>query len=139
MRRRVRLTESDLHGIIRETVNRILNEDAYSYNGEEYRQKMLEPYTAEIEREENYKQNMKRFQQEYYEVLKEYSIVKSLKRKPAIKYEAQQVFSVKSFLDFVKEGEGDTLYEKIWEKYGGEYGDIADQYLYQNVQSFKQK
>lgn len=34
-----------------------------------------------------------------------------------------------SFLNFIKKEEGQTLYDKIWEKYGGEYEEIADQYL----------
>ena len=130
----IRLTESDLHNIVKESVNRVLNEtDAYSYNGIEYRNNILKKYNDQIERENNYKENLIRFKEAYKLVSSEYSIIKTLKRRPSIMYDAQSAFSIKRFLSYVKKMEGDTLYDKIWEKFGGEYEEVADQYLQQCV------
>ena len=37
----IRLTESDLHRIVRESVNKILKEDGYLYNGIEYQNHVM--------------------------------------------------------------------------------------------------
>ena len=46
---------------------------------------------------------------------------------------AKEIFNGPAFMKFVEEVEGDTLYNPIWEKYGGEYEELADQYLQVNV------
>lgn len=130
MKNRIRLTESDLHRIIKESVKKVLNEaDGYSYNGEDERKTLRLRFSDDIEREENYKENIKRFKEAYRLVSSEYSVIKSLKRKPSVKYDAQLAFSEQSFLRYVKRTEGNTLFDKIWEKFGDEYGEVADQYI----------
>lgn len=42
-------------------------------------------------------------------------------------------------MNFVKETEGDTLYNPIWEKYGGEYLEMANTYLERNVVKLRQE
>lgn len=140
MENRIRLTESDLHRIIKESVKKVLNEaDGYSYNGEDERNALRSRFSNEIEREENYKENIKRFKEAYRFVSSEYTVIKSLKRKPSVKYDAQLAFSEQSFLKYVKRTEGDTLFDKIWEKFGGEYGEVADQYIQDCIFKFQNK
>lgn len=129
-KRTIRLTESDLHNIIKESVNTILKEDSYLYNGEEYRKKLMQPYKDKIEKERIYKENIKYFEQAFKNISKEYNIIKKLKRN---NYEALRYFSTPTFILYVKEYEGDSLYEKIWERYGGEYEEVADQYIFKGI------
>ncbi len=137
MKKLIRLTESDLHRIVKESVKRVLREDTYSYNGDDYRNSIYDKYSSEINREEIFKENIKRFKTAYKTLSDEYSVIKSLKRKPSVKYESQSIFSLKNFLKYVIDTEGDMLYEKIWEKYGAEYVELADQYLQNNIIKLK--
>ena len=116
MKQTINIKASDLHDIIKESVRRVVNEgDNYSYNGKEYMQNLASEYDKKLEPGNNYKENIKRFAQAYKTVSSEYHIG----RKP----------SLKQFISFVKETENDALYDKIWEKYGGEYEELADMFL----------
>lgn len=120
--------------IIREWSNsNKLNEDSYSYNGldqqAQYR-KMGEDLMAQQNKEKYYKKNIMLFKRAYNKIYKEYSIIGQLKRKNP---NAKEIFSGESFMNYVKEVEGNTLYNPIWEKYGGEYEEVADQFLQANV------
>lgn len=108
-----RMTGDDLHNLIKESVMKILEGD-YQYNpmdldGDSVRAQ----YTGQIEREENKKKNMQLFVNAFKKIRNEYGAR----------------VAINGFLKFVEEVEGETLYDKIWEKYGGEYEELADQYL----------
>ena len=108
-----RMTGSELHNLIKESVKKLLEND-YNYNPMDLdADSVRSRYAGQIERDENYKENLKRFKVAFMTVGREYP-----GRKP-----------FKDFLKYVKEVEGDSLYEKIWEHYGGEYEELADQYL----------
>lgn len=106
-----------------------INEEGYSYNGEDYRKELLSKYGAIVDKENNYKENITRFKNAFKTVLRDYSIVIDLKKSKKTSETARRVFTMASFLNFIKKEEGQTLYDKIWEKYGGEYEEMADQYL----------
>ena len=117
-----RMTGNDLHNLIKESVMKILEGD-YQYNPMDLdADNIRAQYAGQIERDENYKENLKRFKIAFIKIGREYP-----GRKP-----------FKDFLKYVKEVEVDSLYEKIWEKYGGEYEELADQYL-QNTLFTKKK
>ena len=135
----IRLTESDLHNIVKESVAKILKEDNYSYNGEEYASNLrsqYDNYMTQNEKRNNYKKNISLFKRAFINVLKEYSIVKDLKRMAP---EAKNIFSIESFLNYAEDFEKDTIYSPIWNKFGGEYEEVADQYLQNNVIKLKHK
>lgn len=116
-----RMTGSELHNLIKESVKKLLEND-YNYNPMDLdADSVRSRYAGQIERDENYKENLKRFKVAFMTVGREYP-----GRKP-----------FKDFLKYVKEVEGDSLYEKIWEHYGGEYEELADQYLQNAVMSSK--
>ena len=117
----VRMTGDELHSLIKESVTRILESD-YQYNPMDLDGNSVRAqYAGQIERDENYKENLKRFKMAFIKIGREYP-----GRKP-----------FKDFLRYVKEVEGDTLYDKLWEKYGGEYEELADQYLQNTLFSKK--
>lgn len=108
-----RMTGDDFHNLIKESVMKILEGD-YQYNpmnldGDSVRAQ----YAGQIEREENKKKNMQLFVNAFKKIRNEYGAR----------------VAINGFLKFVEEVEGETLYDKIWEKYGGEYEELADQYL----------
>lgn len=134
MKRAIRLTEEKLKNIVSETVKNFLRkdrlyEDRYSYNGVEYQKQLTRQYQQEIDKENNYKENIKRFIDAFKTVSRDYTIIDTLKRRKSTSETARRVFTIKRFMEYVKETEGEILYDKIWEKYGGEYEEIADQYL----------
>ena len=90
---------------------------------------LLSKYGAIVDKENNYKENITRFKNAFKTVLRDYSIVIDLKKSKKTSETARRVFTMTSFLNFIKKEEGQTLYDKIWEKYGGEYEEMADQYL----------
>lgn len=135
----IRLTEQDLHKIVKESVNKILKEDNYSYNGEEYASNLrsqYDNYMTQDEKRNNYKKNIRLFKRAFITVIKEYGIVRDLKRRMP---EAKNIFSIESFLNYVEYFEKDTLYTQIWNQFGGEYEEVADQYLQSNVIKLKKK
>ena len=129
-----RLTEEKLRNIVYETVKNFLlkdrlYEDRYSYNGVDYQKQLAEQYQQEIDKENNYKENIKRFINAFKTVSHDYTIIDTLKRRKSTSKTARSVFTIERFIQYVKETEGEILYDKIWEKYGGEYEEVADQYL----------
>ena len=129
-----RLTEEKLRNIVYETVKNFLlkdrlYEDRYSYNGVDYQRKLAGQYQQEIDKENNYKENIKRFINAFKTVSHDYTIIDTLKRRKSTSKTARSVFTIERFIQYVKETEGEILYDKIWEKYGGEYEEVADQYL----------
>jgi len=107
----------------------VLNENGYSYNGDDYRNELVSQYQEKIDKETNYKENIRRFKEAFKVVSRDYSIINTLKRQKSTSEIAREVFTMMAFLNFIKKEEGQTLYDKIWEKYGGEYEEMADQYL----------
>ena len=75
------------------------------------------------------KKNIKRFINAFKTVSHDYTIIDTLKRRKSTSKTAISVFTIGRFIQYVKETEGEILYDKIWEKYGGEYEEVADQYL----------
>ena len=128
----VRLTESDLHKIIKESVKKVLKEDSYSYNGNDYRNQLTQSYKDKIEKDSVYAENIERFKMSFKNIIKEYSIIKKL---ISSNQDAARYFSMIGFMRFVKQNGGD-LYEKIWEKYGAEYDEVADQYIQNGINKF---
>ena len=129
-----RLTEEKLRNIIYETVKNFLlkdrlYEDRYSYNGVDYQRQLAGQYQQEIDKKNNYKENIKRFINAFKTVSHDYTIIDTLKRRKSTSKTAISVFTIGRFIQYVKETEGEILYDKIWEKYGGEYEEVADQYL----------
>ena len=129
-----RLTEEKLRNIVYETVKNFLlkdrlYEDSYSYNGVDYQRQLAGQYQQEIDKENNYKENIKRFIKAFKTVSHDYTIIDTLKRRKSTSETARSVFTIERFIQYVKETEGEILYDKIWEKYGGEYEEVADQYL----------
>ena len=116
-----------------------INEDGYSYNGldqqAQYR-KMGEELMAQQQREKNYKKNMVLFKKAFNQVYKEFSIIGTIKRKSP---ESKEVFNGPAFIKFVEHTEGDSLYTPIWEKYGGEYLEMANAYLESYIIKFRRK
>ena len=106
-----------------------LNENGYSYNGDDYRNELVSRYQEKIDKESNYKENIRRFKEAFKVVSRDYSIINTLKRQKSASEMARKVFTMTAFLNFIKKEEGEILYDKIWEKYGGEYEEAADQYL----------
>ena len=133
MKQRIILTESDLHRMIKESVKQVLNED---YDGVKHREQLMNHYGALTERDENFKQNLKLYKQAFQKVLKEYSIVQTLKRRKSTARLATLQFSWYSFEKWIKKEMGDALYEKIWEESYGDYEESADQYIYNKLQEF---
>lgn len=116
-----------------------LNEDSYSYNGLDQQAqyaKMSQDLWNESQKEKNYKKNLALFKRAYKTVYRDYSIIGTLKRKSK---EDAQLFSIENFLEYVKDTEKETLYEPIWKKYGGEYEELADQFLQHNVILIRRK
>ena len=108
-----RMTGDDLHNLIKESVMKILEGD-YQYNPMDLDGNSVRAqYAGQIEREENKKKNMQLFVNAFKKIRDEYGAR----------------VAINGFLKFVEEVEGETLYDKIWEKYGGEYEELADQYL----------
>jgi magnesium-transporting ATPase (P-type) len=135
----IKLTETDLHEIVKESVAKILKEDYYSYNGEEYAKNLrsqYDNYMTQNEKQSNYKKNIRLFKKAFLRLLKEYTIISVLKRKIP---RAKNIFSIKSFLKYVNDFEKDSMYNPIWDKFGGEYGEVADQYLQSNIIKLRQK
>ena len=128
----VRLTESDLHKIIKESVKKVVKEDSYSYNGNDYRNQLTQSYKDKIEKDSVYAENIERFKMSFKNIIKEYSIIKKL---ISSNQDAARYFSMIGFMRFVKQNGGD-LYEKIWEKYGAEYDEVADQYIQNGINKF---
>ena len=129
-----RLTEEKLRNIVYETVKNFLlkdrlYEDRYWYNGVDYQRQLAGQYQQEIDKENNYKENIKRFINAFKTVSHDYTIIDTLKRRKSTSKTARSVFTIERFIQYVKETEGEILYDKIWEKYGGEYEEVADQYL----------
>jgi len=116
-----------------------INEDGYSYNGldqqAQYR-KMGEELMAQQQREKNYKKNMVLFKKAFNQVYKEFSIIGTIKRKSP---ESKEVFNGPAFIKFVEHTEGNSLYTPIWEKYGGEYLEMANAYLENYIIKFRRK
>ena len=116
-----------------------INEDGYSYNGLDQQaryRKMGEELMAQQQREKNYKKNMSLFKKAFNQVYKEFSIIGTIKRKSP---ESKEVFNGPTFIKFVEHTEGDSLYTPIWEKYGGEYLEMANAYLENYVIKFRRK
>ena len=137
MKQTIRLRESELRKMIAETVKRVLNEDSYSYNGLEQNKKnqeMARQLYMQQEGEKNFKKNMKLFLRAYKKLRREYSIVSQMIRKSP---EARNYFSFQNFETFVKNTEKNTLQTPIWEEYGGEYEEVADQFLQHGIIKFK--
>jgi hypothetical protein len=65
------------------------------------------------------------FKKAFNQVYKEFSIIGTIKRKSP---ESKEVFNGPAFIKFVEHTEGDSLYTPIWEKYGGEYLEMANAY-----------
>ena len=129
-----RLTEEKLRNIVYETVKNFLlkdrlYEDRYSYDGVDYQRQSAGQYQQEIDKENNYKENIKRVINAFKTVSHDYTIIDTLKRRKSTSKTARSVFTIERFIQYVKETEGEILYDKIWEKYGGEYEEVADQYL----------
>lgn len=117
-----RMTGNELHGLIKESVTRILESD-YQYNPMDLDADSIRAqYAGQIEGEENRKRNIQLFINAFKKIRNEYGAR----------------VAIKGFLEYVNEVEGDSLSEKIWEKYGGEYEELADQYL-QNILFTKKK
>jgi len=116
-----------------------INEDGYSYNGldqqAQYR-KMGEELMAQQQRKKNYKKNMALFKKAFNKVYKEFSIIGTIKRKSP---ESKEVFDGNAFIKYVEHNEGDSLYTPIWEKYGGEYLEMANTYLENYIIKFRRK
>ena len=118
----VKLSELELKEMVKNSIVNIL--EAYSYNGIDYRQSLIDQY-ANMEtpksREKNYKENIKRFRRALRKIAPEYGF----------EFRNSYAFSVcfKYFLKLIEETEGDDLYTEIWTKYGGEYEELADQFL----------
>ena len=120
-----------------------INEDGYSYNGldqqTQYRkmgEELMAQQQREKQREKNYKKNMALFKKAFNQVYKEFSIIGTIKRKSP---ESKEVFNGPAFIKFVEHTEGDTLYTPIWEKYGGEYLEMANVYLESYIVKFRRK
>ena len=116
-----------------------INEDSYSYNGldrQAYYDKMGADLYAEQQKPKIYKKNITLFKKAYNQLYKEFSIIGTIKRKSP---EAKEVFNGEAFLKFVEHTEGDTLYTPIWEKYGGEYLEMANTYLESYIIKFRRK
>lgn len=117
-----RMTGNELHGLIKESVTRILESD-YQYNPMDLDADSIRAqYAGQIEGEENRKRNIQLFINAFKKIRNEYGAR----------------VAINGFLKYVNEVEGDSLSEKIWEKYGGEYEELADQYL-QNILFTKKK
>lgn len=118
---------------VKNVLKQYLKEDGYSYNGldaqAEYG-KMGADLLNQENRQKYYKKNIILFKKAYNKIYKEYTIIRQIKRKAP---EAKPLFDGQLFLKYVQEAEGDTLYEPIWKKYGGEYEELADQYLQAQV------
>lgn len=130
-------SKQNINNRIDETVKNVLKqylkEDGYSYNGldtqAEYN-KMGADLLNQENRQKYYKKNIILFKKAYNKIYKEYTIIRQIKRKAP---ETKSLFDGQLFLKYVHEVEGDTLYEPIWKKYGGEYKELADQYLQEQV------
>lgn len=108
-----RMTGNELKGFIKESITRVL-ESGYQYNQMDLDANSIrQQYAGQIERDENKKKNMQLFVNAFKKIRNEYGIK----------------VAGSGFLKYVEKVEGDTLYDKIWEKYGGEYEELADQYL----------
>ena len=117
-----RMTGNELHSLIKESVTRILESD-YQYNPMDLDTDSIRAqYAGQIEGEENRKRNIQLFVNAFKKIRNEYGAR----------------VAINGFLKYVNEVEGDSLSEKIWEKYGGEYEELADQYL-QNILFTKKK
>lgn len=117
-----RMTGNELHSLIKESVTRILESD-YQYNPMDLDADSIRAqYAGQIESEENRKRNIQLFINAFKKIRNEYGAR----------------VAINGFLKYVNEVEGDSLSEKIWEKYGGEYEELADQYL-QNMLFTKKK
>lgn len=136
------IAESELRQAISEVLSewkKSINEDGYSYNGIEQQaqyRKMGEDLISQQNRDKNYKKNVVLFRRAFNKVYKEFTIIGTLKRKSE---EAKRIFNFLPFFEFVKETEGDTLYSPIWEKYGGEYLEMANTYLESNIIKLRRK
>ena len=136
------IAESELRQAISEVLSewkKSINEDGYSYNGIEQQaqyRKMGEDLMSQQNRDKNYKKNVVLFRRAFNKVYKEFTIIGTLKRKSE---EAKRIFNFLPFFEFVKETEGDTLYSPIWEKYGGEYLEMANTYLESNIIKLRRK
>jgi hypothetical protein len=97
---------------------------------------MGEELMAQQQREKNYKKNMVLFKKAFNKVYKEFSIIGTIKRKSP---ESKEVFNGPAFIKFVEHTEGDSLYTPIWEKYGGEYLEMANIYLESYIIKFRRK
>ena len=116
-----------------------INEDSYSYNGLD-RQAEYDNMGKELLDKENrqkyYKKNIALFKKAYNKVYKEFTIIPTLKRKSE---EAKNIFDGENYLKFVEHTEGETLYTPIWEKYGGEYLEMANAYLESYIVKLRRK
>ena len=142
-KRHINISKNDITEAIKQVLKEYktnnINEDGYSYNGldqqAQYR-KMGEDLMAQQQREKNYKKNMALFKKAFNKVYKEFSIIGTIKRKSP---ESKEVFNGPAFIKFVEHTEGDSLYTPIWEKYGGEYLEMANIYLESYIIKFRRK
>ena len=111
-----RMTGDEFRSLVKESVTKILESD-YQYNPMDLNgDSVRAQYAGQIERDENKKKNYQLFMDAFKKLRYEYGVR----------------IGMSGFMKYVEEVEGESLYEKIWEHYGGEYEELADQYL-QNV------
>ena len=138
----IRLTESDLHNIVKESVYRILKEDGYSYNGIDYQQGLRDKInnqtpTTQVGDENIYNQNKFMLRKVFIRLLKEYDLINRLEGKVRVNVERysyvgkiiekiHEIFSFVAFFSYVKEIANDKLYQPMDEK---ECESIVDEYI----------
>lgn len=116
-----RMTGDEFRSLVKESVMKILESD-YQYNPMDLNgDSVRAQYAGQIERDENKKKNYQLFMDAFKKLRYEYGVR----------------IGMSGFMKYVEEVEGDSLYEKIWEHYGGEYEELADQYLQNVVMSGK--
>ena len=93
----------------------------YSYNGAEQQAQWQKEAQEVFDKHQNFKKNTALFKEAYKTVRKSYTILNSSKKE--FKY------SLADFIEFVLDREGDQIFTPIWEKFGGEYEELADQYF----------
>lgn len=116
-----RMTGDEFRSLVKESVMKILESD-YQYNPMDLNgDSVRAQYAGQIERDENKKKNYQLFMDAFKKLRYEYGVR----------------IGMSGFMKYVEEVEGESLYEKIWEHYGGEYEELADQYLQNVVMSNK--
>jgi len=116
-----RMTGDEFRSLVKESVMKILESD-YQYNPMDLNgDSVRAQYAGQIERDENKKKNYQLFMDAFKKLRYEYGVR----------------IGMSGFMKYVEKVEGNSLYEKIWEHYGGEYEELADQYLQNVVMSGK--